>query len=335
VPSMRPAYLTNSRMRTDARHKPRSIGREAAGICPQPRMSEVAAAPTIVGRVPPELDCSSVGSEWAAGVLGTPHVGSFLEGPCVSRDGASVLFSDLAHGRILRLSANGVSNHLVCGGEPNGLAFDGHGGLLIADYRRGLLRVESDGTVSTVLARFRMEPFIGLSDLVVSESGAIFFSDQGQSDLRRPIGRVFRWQHGILDLLAEGIPSPNGLALDPLGEMLYIAVTRANAVWRLPLVGRSTGKLGVYLHLSGGTGGPDGLAADADGGLAVAHYGLGRVWFIDPRGLPDGFVDVPSGLGTTNVAFWGKDLHDVLITEASTGSLWSARAPRRGFPLPT
>jgi len=298
-------------------------------------MTEAKRGPTLVAQLPPELDRSSVGSEWAEGVLGKAHVGSFLEGPCLINGGDSVLVSDLAHGRILSLSANdGMSEHVVYDGEPNGLALDGRGGLIVADYRRGLLLVDSEGEVAPVATRYRMEPFLGLSDLVVSSSGALYFSDQGQSDLRRPIGRIFRWQNGTLDLLAEGIPSPNGLALDPEEEMLYIAVTRANAVWRLPLLGRSAGKLGVHLQFSGGNGGPDGLAVDADGGLAVAHYGLGRVWFIDPRGLQDGFVDVPSGLGTTNVAFWGEGLRDVLITEASTGSVWSAPAPRPGWPLP-
>jgi gluconolactonase len=244
--------------------------------------------------------------------------------------------SDLAHGRILRVGGTGrMEVHLEYGGAPNGLAALADGSLLIADYERGLLRLGPDMSLTTLVARFRHEPFLGLSDIVVDRGGAVYVSDQGQSDLRRPIGRVFRWHQARgLELLLDGIASPNGVALTPAGDALYIAVTRANAVYRMPLrADGSVGKVGVYLHLSGGTGGPDGLAVDRRGGLAVAHYGLGRVWLFDHRGLPAGYVDTPGGDGTTNVAYGGPEWASLYITEASTGSILVADAPEPGHPL--
>ncbi|HYG53987.1 MAG TPA: SMP-30/gluconolactonase/LRE family protein, partial [Burkholderiales bacterium] len=69
--------------------------------------------------------------------------------------------------------------------------------------------------------------------------------------------------------LANRIASPNGLVLDK--NILYVAATRANAVLRLPLAPAGTvACMGVYLQLSGGRG-PDGMAMDEAGGLAVAH----------------------------------------------------------------
>ena len=93
------------------------------------------------------------------------------------------------------------------------------------------------------------------------------------------------------------------------------------------------GKIGVHLHLSGGSGGPDGLAVAADGGLAVAHYGLGRVWLFDALGLPAGWVEVPQGTGTTNVAFGGPDGRTLFVTEASSASVVAARLPAPGLRL--
>jgi len=50
-----------------------------------------------------------------------------------------------------------------------------------------------------------------------------------------------------------------GLALSPDEKLLYVAVTRANQVWRLPLhPDGTTSKVGVFLNLSGGLAGPDG-----------------------------------------------------------------------------
>jgi len=63
-------------------------------------------------------------------------------------------------------------------------------------------------------------------------------------------------------------------------------VTRANQIWRLPLhPDGTTSKVGAFITLSGG-GGPDGMAIDEDGGLAVAHVGLGSVWLFNHLGEP-------------------------------------------------
>jgi gluconolactonase len=294
-----------------------------------------AAGGQVLARVPQELARDDRPCAWSTAVLGQERIGSFLEGPCFTPDG-TLYVSDLAHGRILRAGAHGrLDVHLDYGGAPNGLAALPDGSLLIADYERGLLRLDADGTLSTLADRFRHEPFLGLSDLVIGRDGAVYVSDQGQSDLRRPVGRVLRWRpESGLELLLDEVASPNGLALTPAEDTLYVAVTRANAVYRVPLrPDGSVGKVGVHLYLSGGTGGPDGLAVDRFGGLAVAHYGLGRVWLFDRRGLPAGHLDTQAGEGTTNVAYGGPGWRSMYITDATTGSILVADAPEPGHPL--
>jgi gluconolactonase len=272
---------------------------------------------------------------WAQEVLGVDRVDAFLEGPAFGADG-TLYVSDLAHGRIFRVDGAGAFTVVAdYDGEPNGLAVHPDGSLFIADYRLGLLRMAPGDQPRPVVTRYRLEPFLGLSDLVFGMDGTLYFTDQGQSDLRRPIGRVFRYrpEYG-LDILMEGIPSPNGLALSPPGDVLYVAVTRANAIYRLPLRSNGdVGKVGVHIHLSGGSGGPDGLACDSQGGLAVAHYGLGRVWLFDDRGLPAGFVETPTGLGTTNIAFGTRHDRRLFITEASTSTVLTAEVSLGGAAL--
>jgi gluconolactonase len=275
-------------------------------------------------------------SPWAEAVLGQSQVDSFLEGPCFARDG-TLYVSDLAHGRILSVSPEGRFGTLVeFDGVPNGMAVHRDGSLWVADYASGILAIDPVlGDIRVIVDRYRFEALRGVSDLVFAQDGTLYFSDQGQSDLANQTGRVFRYrQEDGLTLLLDGVASPNGLALSAAQDVLYVAVTRANSVYRIPLRpdGR-VGKIGVHLHLSGGSGGPDGLASDADGGLAVAHYGLGRVWLFDALGRPEGWVDVPQGLGTTNVAYGGPDGRTLFITEASSSTIVCARAPRPGLDL--
>lgn len=96
-------------------------------------------------------------------------------------------------------------------------------------------------------------------------------TDQGQTGLHDPRGRVLRMtpDSNVSVLLANG-PSPNGLVFDHQKPWLYVAMTRGNAIWRVPLFEGEPVKVGIAVQLSGGIG-PDGIAMDAQGRLLVAH----------------------------------------------------------------
>ena len=113
--------------------------------------------------------------------------------------------------------------------------------------------------------------------------------------------------------------------------MVYLNVTRGNCVWRVPMDrDGSPFKVGVFVQLSGGLGGPDGLALDEQGNLAVAHFGLGTVWLLSPTGEPLYRIRSPLGLGTTNVAYQGRFLY---ITESETGTVLRVQLPTSGAAL--
>ncbi len=70
-------------------------------------------------------------------------------------------------------------------------------------------------------------------NLFFAANGDLYFTDQGQTGLHDPTGRVYRLRgDGRLDLLIATVPSPNGLVTNLAENQLYVAVTRANAVWR-------------------------------------------------------------------------------------------------------
>lgn len=76
--------------------------------------------------------------------------------------------------------------------------------------------------------------------------------------------------------------------------------------------------------------GPDGLALDAEGGLWVAHAGLGSVWGFDAIGEPLARVKVPSGLLTTNLAFACDGSTDLYVIESSTATIHRVNAAVTG-----
>lgn len=91
---------------------------------------------------------------------------------------------------------------------------------------------------------------------------------------------------GQLNLLLNNVPSPNGVALSADQRVLFLAVTRGNAVWRVPLLeDGSVSKVSAFFT-SYGPSGPDSLAMDAVGRLIMANPGLGYSWVLNQRAEP-------------------------------------------------
>ena len=231
---------------------------------------------------------------------------------------------DIPFGRIFRIDVAGDWTLVAeYDGEPNGLKFLGEGELVIADYRNGLMRCDiATGDVRPYLERRNSERFRGVNDLTFDAAGNLYFSDQGQSGLHDPTGRVFRLHpDGRLDLLLSNVPSPNGVVLSPDESVLFVAATRGNCVWHVPLMADgSVSKVGAFFT-SYGPSGPDGLAMDERGRLVVANPGLGYAWVLNRRGEPEVVVRSTEGASLTNVAFGGPGGTWLYCTESTSGSI--------------
>ncbi len=284
----------------------------------------------------PERFHREAGSEWARVQLHGAPTPVFLEGPAFDRDG-NLWVTDIPWGRLFRIAPDGeVELGGEYDGQPNGMKFLADGRLLIADHARGMMLFDpASGKAEPWFERYQLEPFKGCNDLTVAENGDVYFTDQGQSGWQSPTGRLFRVRAGTgrLELLLDNIPSPNGLVLNRAGTSLFLAVTRANAIWRVGLhADGSIGKVGTFIQMSGGNG-PDGLAIDADENLVVCHVGFGAVWLFSARGEPMLRINSPVGAHTTNVAFGGPEGKTLFITESASGTILKAEMPVPGREL--
>ncbi|MDE2364150.1 MAG: SMP-30/gluconolactonase/LRE family protein [Hyphomicrobiales bacterium] len=273
---------------------------------------------------------------WADGNQGGKEIDSFLEGPSFDRSGL-LYVTDIPNGRVFRIDARGEWDQVAeYDGWPNGLKIHKDGRIFITDYKRGLVVLDPDsGKVAPFLETFATESFKGVNDLVFGKSGAIYFTDQGQTGMHDPTGRVWRLGvDGRLTCLVDTIPSPNGIVVDPEESFLLVAVTRANQIWRIPLPASGiTTKVGVFVNLHGGPGGPDGLAFDHDGNLLICHTGFGSVWRVSTVAEPLDRIVSCAGVGTTNLAFGGPENRSLFITESRTGSILRAELETPGLPM--
>lgn len=287
----------------------------------------------VYASLPDELRApSKVATGFAEGQPPGSALTSVLEGPSFDKEG-NLWCVDIPNGRVLKLDKD-RQFHLVCeyDGWPNGLKIHRDGRIFIADYKHGIMLLDPvNGRIEPYLVRANMERFKAINDLFFAENGDLYFTDQGLTGLHDPSGRVFRLKpDGRVTCLIDNVPSPNGLVMNRDESALYVAATRGNSIWRLPfLQDGSTAKVGIFIQLSGG-GGPDGIALNADGGLVVAHIGLGAIWIFDAAGQPLYRVQSCKGPHTTNIAFGGADGRDLFITESVSGTILRARLSTPG-----
>ena len=276
----------------------------------------------IFSAVPAEFR-RKVATEWADANRPGQPTDCFIEGPSFDAE-SNLYIVDIPFGRIFKITPDRKWSLVVeYEGWPNGLKIAADGRILVADYRRGIMELDARaGRMYQVLASRNSESFRGCNDLHIASNGDIYFTDQGQTGLHDPTGRVYRLRTtGQLDCLIHTGISPNGLVLDSHEAVLFVAMTRDNSVWRLPFMkDGSVSKVGRFCSLFGPSG-PDGMTMDSAGRLFVAHASLGHVFVFAPNGECIARIKSCAGASCTNVAIGGANRDRLYITESTTGSV--------------
>ncbi|MBD9470979.1 SMP-30/gluconolactonase/LRE family protein [Pseudoxanthomonas sp. PXM01] len=254
----------------------------------------------------------------------------------VWKDGALYL-SDFVHSgtfpsRIRRFTPPDRWETVVEDSGSNGLTLDLDGNLIAATHdRKQVARVDlADGTRTGLVSTFEGAPFNSPNDLVMAADGTLYFTDPDYQRKAAPGGqprtRVYRHRDGETTVVDDSLRNPNGIALSPDGETLYVAggtddgdVLRTYAVKDgVPGPGRDLARIG----------GGDGLAVDCLGNVYVTEHGERRVRVFSPAG--DVLATIKVDANITNAAFGGKDRRTLFLTGAK--SLWSIELPVAGLP---
>lgn len=270
-------------------------------------------------------------SAWARMTRPGQAMHSFLEGAFFDEH-RNLWLSDVPYGRVFRISTTGdweVMHQID--GEPHSMRVAPDGSRIAVDYRHGLIELTDNDRFSVLSTGLPGQPFLGLSDMAYGPDGALWFTDSGRSSLSDPTGRVYCLPAGgDLRLVADCVPYSNGICLSPDGAWLYVAATRSNQVWRMSTRLPATGMpmIGTFLQFSGGLG-PDGLATNSNGWLAIAQAQAGRAYVVDAMGDPIAEVRLPKGLWTTSVTFHPDDDNRLYITDAQHGTVFTCDLSNR------
>lgn len=255
------------------------------------------------------------------------------EGPLWIADQQMLLFTDVPANKVYSWTeSGGVKEYLSPSGytgtgtpskEPgaNGLALTPDGQLLLCQHGdRRIARMEAPlrepkPVYSTVVDTWQSYRFNSPNDLVVNSKGQIFFTDppygldKQADDPAREIehqGVYRRDPDGKLVLIVNDLSRPNGIALSPDEQTLYVANSDPQkAIWMAYALDERGNAIVHELFydatsLVGSLKGlPDGLKVHRKG--FVFATGPGGVWIFTKHGDPLGRIE--TGQANANCAF--------------------------------
>ncbi|HUJ03313.1 MAG TPA: SMP-30/gluconolactonase/LRE family protein [Rhizomicrobium sp.] len=289
----------------------------------------------------------------------------FPEGP-VAMDDGSVIFVEIAAGRITRVTKDGRKKIVAKpGGGPNGLAIgpDGalyvcnNGGNFVFHKRQGLMipghappthkggRIErvdlSTGKVEILYSKCDGERLIAPNDLVFDAQGGFWFTDHGTTTAKfRTHGALYYAKANgskITRVLRELI-SPNGVGLSPDGKTVHYAETMPGRLWSLPLQKPGKGAKvpgftpGVFVGAFPGLAYFDSLGVQEDGGVCVATILAGGITTFWPGTDRVRHTAIPDPI-VTNICWGGAGMKTATITASGTGKLIQMEWPEPGLRL--
>lgn len=260
------------------------------------------------------------------------------EGPVWVPGSGYLLFSDVPANVVYRwdrragakpfLSPSGLQGAVPAAiREPgaNGLALDRQGRLLLADSgSRALIRVDLATRQRTVVAdRFEGKRFNSPNDLVVTKSGAIYFTDPtyglaglDDSPVRElDFAGLYRLDpDGTLTVLDRTQRKPNGVGLSPDERTLYLALSDREQPQILAYTLDARGlpaSVRVFRDMrreqdAGLPGAPDGMDVAPDGHLFAS--GPGGIHVLTSDGALLGIIGTGKPIANACVGEGGKSL---------------------------
>lgn len=258
------------------------------------------------------------------------------EGPVWIKD--TLYFSDFTFSsgfpaRILKLDASGKVTTAIEDSGSNGLAVDKDGFLIAGTHKyKSVSRFNpASGERTSVAAQFAGNVFNSPNDIVIANDGTIYFTDPAFQRDAAPGGQektgVYRVAtDGTVTLVDDTIANPNGIALSPAGDVLYVNGGGDQGLLRAYPVVDGVPQAGKDLVT--GLKIPDGMAVDCKGNIYVTEHIERKLRVYNPQGQQIAQASTDANL--TNAAFGGADGKTLFLTGA--GALWKIDLAITGSP---
>jgi gluconolactonase len=247
----------------------------------------------------------------------------FTEGPVWITN--RLLFSDTGTNTIHQLAGGNVTDFRTNANGANGNAVDAQGRLITCEGSRGRVTRTNAALASptTIANSYAGNAFNAPNDVIARADGNVYFTDPfygtpPDGGLPQDKQAAYRLAPGAgtggATRLAFDFTQPNGIALSPDGNTLYIVDNGAGTFLSAALAG--DGSLsGTFTKLGDAPGG-DGMAVDLAGNLYIAANA--GILVFDRAGAALGTITLPAGT-PSNCTFGGADRQTLFVTSNNGG----------------
>lgn len=203
--------------------------------------------------------------------------------------------------------------------EPIGWVVENGDGELIGGFRSGFGRITLDPLAVSPIAD--PEPHLPgnrMNDGKADRHGAIWCGTMDIAE-ETACGSLYRLApDGTWQVMDSGYMVPNGPAFSPCGRWLYHSDTARRTIYRFELTETGIAGKQPFIVFGEEDGFPDGMTADVEGYLWVAHWDGARISRFSPDGRLDRAIPLPAQR-ITNITFAGDGLDRMFVTSAATG----------------
>jgi gluconolactonase len=238
---------------------------------------------------------------------------SFTEGPAADRHG-NLFFSDFRRNRIYRYQAGETAEVFLENSQGiYGLAFDGKGRLIACQCQEGrIVSIHPSSKKVRILADlYQGNRFNDPNDVVVDRKGGVYFTDPSfRQKHQAKEGVYYISPDRKVTRIIDDLEKPNGIALSPQEDMLYVLPSGAASVMAYPV--KRPGVIGPGVRLGSIPSVGDGMTVDALGNLYVTQPRLNAIFILNPRGESLGRLKVPEP--PSNCEFGGPDGGTLFVT---------------------
>ena len=233
------------------------------------------------------------------------------------------IFTDGFSSRIQKLDLNGNVSVFMEDAGSNGLAVDAQNNLVAATHKyKAVSRYEMTTKTRTPVAEhYNGNVFNSPNDLTLAKDGTLYFTDPAFQRDAAPGGQektgVYRVAaDGTVTLVDDTISNPNGIALSPKEDVLYVnGGGEQGFVRAYPIV---DGIPQAGTDLITGVMVPDGMAVDCLGNLYVTEHTAKQARVFSPNG--EQLAVIKTDANITNAAFGGPEGKTLYLTGA--GAVW-------------